>query len=280
MSKKEIFNYTWYPYDWMSSEKVFDLNLSQRGLYRELIDLCMTEENKVKINFNGWSRKFNSSVEEIILILPILEELDLILVEDDYLSIPSCENRLNKISIARLNGSKGGAPVGNNNAKKQPIQPTEQPTDNPKTNYKYISNNINDNINDNNTKETNGGWEKVIGLFPPSKQNGIEDAVIVWNNLNQKEKQSVMRHLNPYVKNTDEKFMKQIGNYFYERMWEKMKSKPSMKVKMLDYNFIQWVMQYLGIDKFDEARSELASLQLTDPEEFNDLNNQYKLNRN
>ena len=143
MSKKEIFNYTWYPYDWMSSEKVFDLNLTQRGLYRELIDLCMTEENKVKINFNGWARKFNSSVEEIILILPILERLDLIIVEDDYLSIPSCENRLNKISIARTNGSKGGAPIGNNNAKKQPIQPTN----NPKTNYKYISNNNNNNNN-------------------------------------------------------------------------------------------------------------------------------------
>jgi hypothetical protein len=130
-----------------------------------------------------------------------------------------------------------------------------------------------------NNSDNIGGWEKVIGLFPPSKQNGIEDAVIVWNNLEQKEKQSVMRHLNPYVKNTEEKFMKQIGNYFNERMWKKMKSKSSTKVKMLDYNFIEWVRKELGIDKFDETRTTLASLQITDVEMFNELLNQYKLKR-
>ena len=278
MSKKDIFNYTWYPYDWMSSEKVFDLTLVQRGLYRELIDLCMTEDNKVKINFNGWARKYNSSVEEIVCILPILEELDLIIVEDDYLSIPSCENRLNKITTARENGSKGGAPKGNSNAKKQTETTKEQPKNNPKTNYNYITNNNNDN---NNPKETNGGWEKVIGLFPPTKQNGLIEAAVVWNSLEQKQKQSVMRHLNPYIKNTEERFMKQIGNYFNERMWENMKSKPSSsKMKMLDYNFIEWVKDELEFERFDEARTYLASLQVSDMESFNDLENEYKQLKN
>ncbi len=278
MSKKEIFNYTWYPYDWMGSEKVFDLTLSQRGLYRELIDLCMTEENKVKINFNGWARKYNSSVDEIVSILPILEGLNLIFVEDDYLSIPSCENRLNKITTARENGSKGGAPKGNSNAKKQPETTEEQPKNNPKTNYKYITNNNN---NNNNPKETDGGWEKVIGLFPPTKHNGVVEAAIVWNGLEQKEKQSVMRHLNPYVKNTDEKFMKQIGNYFKERLWENMKSKSSTnKIKMLDFNFIEWFKDEYGIERFDEARTDLAALQLYEPESFKDLENEYKQTKN
>jgi|688.fasta_scaffold188780_2 hypothetical protein len=124
---------------------------------------------------------------------------------------------------------------------------------------------------------SNGGWEKVIGLFPPTKHNGLIEAAIVWNNLNQKEKQSVMRHLNPYIKNTDEKFMKQIGNYFNERMWENMKSKTtSSKMKMLDYNFIEWIKEELEFDRFDEARTYLATLQINDRESFNDLENEYK----
>jgi hypothetical protein len=123
----------------------------------------------------------------------------------------------------------------------------------------------------------NGGWEKVIGLFPPTKHNGLIEAAIVWNNLDQKEKQSVMRHLNPYIKNTDEKFMKQIGNYFNERMWENMKSKPtSNKIKMLDYNFIEWIKEELEFKRFDQARSHLATIQINDRELFNELENEYK----
>lgn len=124
---------------------------------------------------------------------------------------------------------------------------------------------------------TNGGWEKVIGLFPPTKQNGVVDAAIIWNSLEQKEKQSVMRHLNPYIKNTDERFMKQIGNYFNERMWENIKSKSSTnKIKMLDYNFIEWVKESFEFERFDEARTYLASLQTKDIETFKDIENEYK----
>jgi len=139
----------------------------------------------------------------------------------------------------------------------------------------------NDNDNDNvllsNNNNEIGGWEKVVGLFPPTKQNGIIDAAVVWNNLEQKEKQSVMRHLNPYIKNTEERFMKQIGNYFKERLWENMKSKsPTNKMKMLDYNFIDWIKDELEFERFDEARTYLANLQVNDKESFNDLENEYK----
>lgn len=152
---------------------------------------------------------------------------------------------------------------------------------------KHRSTNPTDNVNDNdnvllsNNNNGNGGWEKVIGLFPPTKQNGLIEAAVVWNSLEQKQKQSVMRHLNPYIKNTEERFMKQIGNYFNERMWENMKSKPSSsKMKMLDYNFIEWIKDELEIERFDEARTYLASLQVSDMESFNDLENEYKQLKN
>jgi hypothetical protein len=102
------------------------------------------------------------------------------------------------------------------------------------------------------------------------------EAAIVWNSLEQKEKQSVMRHLNPYIKNTEPKFMKQIGNYFNERMWENMKSKPPTKIKMLDYNFIEWFKDEYRIERFDEARTDLAALQIHEPQSFQDLENEYK----
>jgi hypothetical protein len=128
---------------------------------------------------------------------------------------------------------------------------------------------------------SNGGWEKVIGLFPPTKHNGLIEAAIIWNNLEQKEKQSVMRHLNPYIKNTEPQFMKQIGNYFNERMWENMKSKPSSnKMKMLDYNFVEWIKEELEFERYDEARTYLAHLQVKDLESFKDLENEYKQLKN
>jgi hypothetical protein len=155
------------------------------------------------------------------------------------------------------------------------------------TSVKHRSTNPTDNVNENDNvllskdnNDKNGGWEKVIGLFPPTKQNGVIEAAMVWNSLEQKQKQSVMRHLNPYIKNTEPRFMKQIGNYFNERLWENMKSKPSTKIKMLDYNFIEWIQKELEFERFDEARSHLASLQVTDCEIFNDLENEYKQLKN
>lgn len=177
-----------------------------------------------------------------------------------------------------MNGKKGGAPKGNQNAKKQPKTTENNPPCLVEQTTETTNKNNNKNINNNNEI---GGWEKVIGLFPPTKHNGLVEAAIVWNNLEQKEKQSVMRHLNPYIKNTDERFMKQIGNYFKERLWESMKSKSSTnKIKMLDYNFIEWIKNELEFERFDEARTYLASLQQNDSESFMDLENEYKQTKN
>ena len=90
--------YTWYPKDWGNSEAVFELNLSERGLYRELIDMAMMNDNKTIINNKVWSRKFCCSIEELNKILKSLELLGLIQIDFDgsnELFIPSCEARLN-----------------------------------------------------------------------------------------------------------------------------------------------------------------------------------------
>tara|TARA_R110002051_G_scaffold233916_1_gene295419 strand:+ start:123 stop:854 length:732 start_codon:yes stop_codon:yes gene_type:complete len=101
--------YTWYPKDWGNSEAVFELNLTERGLYRELIDMAMLNDNKTVLNHKVWSRKFGSSNEEIETILITLENLGLIQIDFDgsnELFIPSCEPRLKLVRGGKNGGKK------------------------------------------------------------------------------------------------------------------------------------------------------------------------------
>jgi len=97
--------YTWYPKDWGNSEKVFELNLSERGLYRELIDLAMMNDNKTEIKLDVWCRKFAINLDDLQSILGKLSILEVIKIDGVNLFIPSCENRLNLVR-----GGKKGKP--------------------------------------------------------------------------------------------------------------------------------------------------------------------------
>lgn len=98
--------YTWYPKDWNNSEKVFELTLVERGLYRELIDMAMLNDNKTVINDKVWARKFGSSIEEIEGILITLVDIKLIEVVGGTVFIPSCESRLSLVRAGAKGGSK------------------------------------------------------------------------------------------------------------------------------------------------------------------------------
>lgn len=113
--------YTWYPKDWGNSESVFELSLSERGLYRELIDLAMLNDNDTEMKLDTWIRKFSVSIEEITVILERLSELNLIEIEGEKLFIPSCESRLKLVRGGR-NGGKKSKPTTKPNSK-----PTNKP---------------------------------------------------------------------------------------------------------------------------------------------------------
>ncbi len=113
--------YTWYPKDWGNSENVFELTLIERGLYRELIDMAMLNDNKTEINMKVWARKFGSTVDEIESILITLQHLNLIVCTDINLFIPSCETRL-KLVRGGSNGGKKSKPN---------TKPNTKPTDKP-----------------------------------------------------------------------------------------------------------------------------------------------------
>lgn len=102
--------YTWYPKDWGNSESVFELNLSERGLYRELIDLAMLNDNKTEVKLDVWSRKFAVDIEALKSILGKLSILELIKIDGEKLFIPSCESRLNLVR-GGSNGGKKSKPI-------------------------------------------------------------------------------------------------------------------------------------------------------------------------
>lgn len=108
--------YTWYPKDWGNSESVFELTLIERGLYRELIDMAMLNDNKTIYNLKLWARKFGSTEDEIEGILITLEGLKLIEVKQDILFVPSCESRLNLVR-GGAKGGKNSKPISKPNVK-------------------------------------------------------------------------------------------------------------------------------------------------------------------
>ena len=124
--------YTWYPKDWGNSDAVFELTLSERGFYRELIDMAMLNDNTIKWNAKLWSRKFNCTESEIVDIADRLDELGLTqsrffdyqdkdMDTMDWVFIPSCEPRLNLV--------RGGRKGGENKPTPKPIvKPTPKPT--------------------------------------------------------------------------------------------------------------------------------------------------------
>jgi hypothetical protein len=117
--------YTWYPKDWGNSESVFEMTLSERGLYRELIDLAMLNNNETEIKHDVWSRKYAISVDELKLILDKLVALNVIKINGVHLFIPSCEPRLN---LSR--GGKSSKPTETSlkNLSKPTSEPISKPT--------------------------------------------------------------------------------------------------------------------------------------------------------
>mgnify|MGYP003112664909 FL=1 len=98
--------YTWYPKDWGNSDAVFELTLIERGLYRELIDMAMLNDNTTEINYRLWARKFATTKDELETILITLTDLKLIEIKGNLLFIPSCEARLKLARGGRSGGKK------------------------------------------------------------------------------------------------------------------------------------------------------------------------------
>jgi uncharacterized phage protein (TIGR02220 family) len=106
--------YTFYPKDFISDPDVMMMTPSQRGVYRDLIDLAYMNDNKIKYNLIQLSKYCNATEEEINEVLSLKGEKI-----DNFWTIPSCNKRIAKSKVNRANGSKGGRPK---KTKENPIE--------------------------------------------------------------------------------------------------------------------------------------------------------------
>jgi uncharacterized protein YdaU (DUF1376 family) len=101
----ERLGYTFYPKDFISDPDVMMMSASQRGIYRDLIDLAYMNDNKIKYNLIQLSKYCNAKEEEISEVLSLKGEKI-----NGFWTIPSCNKRIAKAQVNRANGSKGGRP--------------------------------------------------------------------------------------------------------------------------------------------------------------------------
>ena len=123
MSKK--LGYTWYPKDFISDPDVMFMSSSERGVYRDLLDLAYTNDNQIKYSVEMLAKYTNSDVETVQRVLDLKgKEIDV------GWSIPSCEKRLDLADKNRKNGTKGGRPKTQTKPKQNPdVNPTVTETE-------------------------------------------------------------------------------------------------------------------------------------------------------
>lgn len=106
--------YTWYPKDWKTNDKVFNLSLELRGLYREFIDFAYEKDNSFTVEHKYWCRMLDINKRKFDTLFARLLGIGLIVKNKETYYIPSVENRIQLIR-------------GGKNSKPTP-KPTHKPT--------------------------------------------------------------------------------------------------------------------------------------------------------
>ena len=114
----ERLGYTFYPKDFSSDPEVMMMTPSERGIYRDLIDLAYLNNNAIKYSFVQLAKYTNSTEQEVEEVLLKKGKK----VGNNW-TIPSCNKRIAKAMANRENGKRGGRP------KKTKQNPTYNPTE-------------------------------------------------------------------------------------------------------------------------------------------------------
>jgi len=115
--------FTFYPKDWWTSDSFYTLNPFERYVYLELLFMMYDNEGSIKNDRVNVERRLNTTIKHEVW----SRITDLMIEDGDQLTHKSVNKRLRKSVSNRENGKKGGAPKGNDNAKKK------QPKNNLKT---------------------------------------------------------------------------------------------------------------------------------------------------
>lgn len=144
MGDKKL-GFTWYPKDWWTSDSFYRMNAKIRYAYLEILFMMyMSTEGWVELDRDEFNARYRMSLseQEWTTIVSKLEVRKCEIGEGIEYSSSTVMERMKKIISARKNGEKGGAPVGNANAKKTENQSNEiqqeekQPKNNPNSTQK------------------------------------------------------------------------------------------------------------------------------------------------
>ncbi|WP_027380802.1 hypothetical protein [Chryseobacterium daeguense] len=126
--------FTFYPKDWWTSDSFYTLNPFERYIYLELLFMMYDNSGYVLNDKIKVERRLSTTIREDVWV----KITDLMVEEGGQLTLESVNKRIRKAIANRENGKKGGAPVGNQNAKnqedgaeKQPKQPKKTTQNNP-----------------------------------------------------------------------------------------------------------------------------------------------------
>jgi hypothetical protein len=236
--------YTWYPKDWGNSESVFELNLEERGLYREFIDLAMLNDNTTEIKLDVWCRKFAIQKDDLLDIIRKLSLLNLIEMEGEKLFIPSCESRL-KLVRGGSNGGKKSKPTSKPNSKptSKPFESLDGNNEKPTTKQREKKDKI---------KETklNIDFDFFWNLYD-KKVGSKTKCVKKWKLLKDEDRQKIIDTLPDFLNGIkDKKFQPHPETYLNNNRWEDEIHKNSNKNKYTLYS-------PLGKHEFELTEPEL-----------------------
>jgi len=111
----------------------------------------------------------------------------------------------------------------------------------------------------------NKEFNRVVEMFPENKRKGQMDALIIWNNLSNADKNKVFNHIPVYMANTAPMYIRQIGKYFQDRAFEKkstaqLKKNLGTKKQLLDGEFISYLQNVMEIENIDEVVNNLIDM--------------------
>ena len=216
--------YTWYPKDWKTNEKVFNMSLELRGFYREIIDYAYENDNQFTVEVQYFCRMMNINKRKFdTLFARLLSDNMIIFIGDKY-QIPSVEPRMQLIRGGRIS-KPNTKPIPKPIAKPNPKQRERERERERESKGKLFKPDFESFIS---------SCFKYLGMSytqgDPSR-HGIESPIRKW--LLSQDPNIQLKNLNAYMKVTPEK---KFRAKTIEKLLEKLEG----------YNFCQDVSNYVA----------------------------------
>lgn len=154
---EEKLGFTFYPQNWWTSDSFFLLQPFERYIFLECIFMMY--------NNNGWlsdnkliiERRLGTAIKDNVW----SKITDLMIKDGDQFTLNSVSKRLKKTISNRKNGKLGGAPKGNQNAKKTTQKNNPNSTQNNPPSLNIKNNTVSSSINTKNNIESMYGYPFV-----------------------------------------------------------------------------------------------------------------------